>query len=278
MNKNKNIFISLITFLLCLLNTSVVPTKQIKILEGDLFNQELQNIIQSKSKLFLIFFARNCEYCGYSVRVLKERVVPHYEDDDQVSFGVVNLDRQSNFWIGLKFNITQIPFIILIEDGKMYRFKEQFEESIVVQFINEEKNVEDALDIPEDIGLYKKINFFMAGIIQKTNNIFIKFGFNNFWSNIFSIILLAIFFIYLVYLEHKLLNWIRNIVNFCLKRNKKKDNNIENGTNKDEKKDNIDENKNEKKDDELKEEINGNNKEDKEEENKENEYKKPKID
>jgi len=278
MYKNKNIFISLITFVLFLLNTSVVTTKQIKILEGDLFNQELKNIIQSKSKLFLIFFARNCEYCGYSVRVLKERVVPHYEDDDHVSFGVVNLDRQSNFWIGLKFNITQIPFIILIEDGKMYRFKEQFDESIVIQFINDEKNVEDALDIPEDIGLYKKLNFFMSGIIQKTNNFFIKFGFNNFWSNTFSIILLAIFFIYLVYLEHKLLNWIRTIVNYCLKRNKKKDNNIENDANKDEKKDNIDENKNEKKDDELKEEIKDNNKEDKIEENKENEQNKPKID
>ena len=278
MYKIKNNFLSLITFLLFLLKISLVTAKQIKILEGDLFNQELQNIIQSKSKLFLIFFARNCEYCGYSVRVLKERVVPHYEDDDEVSFGVVNLDRQSNFWIGLQFNITQIPYIILIENRKMYRFKEQFDESIVVQFINEEKNIEDAFDIPEDIGLYKKINFFMTGIIQKTSNIFNKLGFNNFWSNTFSIILLAIFFIYLVYLEHNLLNWIRKIVNFCLNRKKKKDNNIENDTNSDKKKDNIDEKKKEKKDEEPKEEIKENNKEDKKEENKENEQNKPKID
>ena len=221
-----------------MLNISQVTTKEIKILEGDSFNQELQNIIQTESKLFLIFFARNCDYCGYSVRVLKERVIPHYDDDDQVSFGVVNLDRQSNFWIGLKFNITQIPFIILIENGKMYRFKKQFEESIVVQFIDEEKNLEDALDIPEDIGLYKKMNFFMAGIIQKISNMFIKFGFNNFLSNTFSIFLLGVFCVYLIHLEHKLLNWIRKITNYILNWRKKKDNNIENFTDNNVKKDN----------------------------------------
>ena len=165
-------------------------------------------------------------------------IVPHYENDDKISFGVINLDRKSNFWIGLKFNITHIPYIILIEDRKMYLFKEQFEENQVINFINEEKNIEDALDIPEDIGLYKKINFFMANVVQKTSDIFIKWGLSVFWSNVLSFILLILVFIYLVYLEHKLLNSVRKLISYCSKLKNKKDNDI----NIEENKDNVDKN------------------------------------
>ena len=233
-NKTKFFFILLITFTFI----SYIFSKEIKIYEGDTFERDLKNFIQTKTKLFLIFFAKNCDYCGYSVRVLKELVVPHYENDDRISFGVINLDRKSNFWIGLKFNITHIPYIILIEDRKMYLFKEQFEENQVINFINEEKNIEDALDIPEDVGLYKKINFFMANVVQKTSDIFIKWGLSVFWSNVLSFILLILVFIYLVYLEHKLLNSVRKLISYCSKLKNKKDNDI----NIEENKDNVEKN------------------------------------
>ena len=235
-NKNKFFFLLLIIFTLI----SYIFSKEIKIYEGDTFEQDLKNFIETKTKLFLIFFAKNCEYCSYSVRVLKELVVPHYENDNKISFGVINLDRKSNYWIGLKFNITHIPYILLIEDKKMYLFKDQFEERHVIDFINEEKNIEDAIDIPEDIGLYKKINFYMADIIQKTSDIFIKWGLSKFWSYTLSFILLILIFIYLVYLEHKLLNSVRQLISYCSKSKKEKDNNM------DDNKDNIEENKKDK--------------------------------
>ena len=235
-NKNKFFFLLLIIFTLI----SYIFSKEIKIYEGDTFEQDLKNFIETKTKLFLFFFAKNCEYCSYSVRVLKELVVPHYENDNKISFGVINLDRKSNYWIGLKFNITHIPYILLIEDKKMYLFKDQFEERHVIDFINEEKNIEDAIDIPEDIGLYKKINFYMADIIQKTSDIFIKWGLSKFWSYTLSFILLILIFIYLVYLEHKLLNSVRQLISYCSKSKKEKDNNM------DDNKDNIEENKKDK--------------------------------
>ena len=237
----QNIFLLLFTSLLFLLNITSIKSKEIKIFEGEAFNQELEKTIKTKKKLFLIFFAKNCDYCGYSVRVLKERIVQHYEEDNKISFGVINLDRQSNFWIGYKFNITQIPYILLIEGGKMYQFKEQFDEMKVVQFIDEEKNIEDALDIPEDVGLYKKINFFMANVIQKTSDIFIKWGLSVFWSNVLSFILLILVFIYLVYLEHKLLNSVRKLISYCSKLKNKKDKK-DNDINIEENKDNIEKN------------------------------------
>ena len=225
MYKIQNFFLLLFTSLLFLLNISLIKSKEINIFEGEAFNQELQKTIESRKKLFIIFFAKNCDYCGYCVRVLKERIVQHYEDNNKISFGVINLDRQSNFWIGYKFNITQIPYIILIEEGKMYHFKEPFEETKVVQFIDEEKNIEDALDIPDDVGLSQKINFFMAGLIRQISDFFIKFGFNNNTSNILACVLLFVFLVLMIYLEHKLLNGIRKLIDYFGKRKKNKENN-----------------------------------------------------
>ena len=224
MYKNKKFVLLLLTIFSFLLNFSPIRTKEIKIYEGETFDRELQETIEKNKKLFLIFFARHCDYCGYTVRVLKERVVSHYENDDQISFGVINLNRQSNFWVGYQFNITQIPFIILIEGRKMYRYKDQFEEMRVVQFINEEKNVEDALDIPEDVGISKKINFFMAGLIRQISGFFIKFGFSNTMSNAFSCISLVLVVVVMVYLETKLLNGIRKLTNFFTNRKNNKEN------------------------------------------------------
>ena len=225
MLKNKNIFPLLLTLLSILLNISLITSKEIKIYEGESFNQALQNAIESRKKLFIIFFARNCEYCGYSVRVLKERVVSHYENNDQISFGVVNLDRQSNFWIGYAFNVTQVPFIFLIEEGKMYRYKNQFEENDVIEFIEEEKNIEDALDIPEDVGIFKKITVFMANLVQRMSNFFIHHGFSETWSNILSFVLLIFFFINMIYLELRLLNFIKKLIELCKKRKSKEEKN-----------------------------------------------------
>ena len=235
MFKIENIFISLLILVSFLLNSSLIKTKDIKIFLGDSLNQEIQNSIELNKKLFLMFFARNCDYCAYSIRILKERILNHYENDDNILFGVINLDRKSNFWNGYKFNITHIPFFILIENGKMYSYKKEFEENKVVEFIEEEKNVEDALDIPEDIGLIKKANFFMASLIQKLSETFLKFGFNYKWSNAFACIIIVIAFICFIYFEHKLLNAIRKAVNYWKDWKQNKYNENINEDNKDEK-------------------------------------------
>ena len=96
----------------------------------------------------------------------------------------------------------------------MFRFRNQFEESNVIKFIDEEKIIEDSLDIPEEVGFFGKVNFFLANVIQKISSLFIKFGFSSFWSNIFTFILLIILFINMVYLEQKLLNLTKKMIDY----------------------------------------------------------------
>ena len=204
------------------------------LLEGDSFDKELQNSIEAKSKLFLIFYINNCPYCTHAIKVLKEDIIKNYEDEDEINFATVNLDKQSNIWLGVRFNITRIPYIILIEDKRMYLFQNQFEESVVLKFIEDEKNIEDSIDIPENVGIMNKANIIMHELTERIKNtmeiLFGRFGIKIYWNDTMSYILLAVLLIFVIYFENKLILFIRQICRFDRNQNtkapeKKEDNN-----------------------------------------------------
>ena len=200
--------------------------KTVMQLEGDAFDKELKNSIESKTKLFLIFYINKCPYCAHSIKVLNEKIINNYEEEDEINFGTVNLDRQENIWLGVRFNITKIPFIILIENNKMYKFQKQFEESVVLKFIEDEKEVEDAFDIPEDFGITAKINAVFSEFnerIRVAMQLFLdKYGIGIKWTYAYTNILLLLCLVAFIYIENKILGWIRNTCRV------KKDENTEN--------------------------------------------------
>ena len=170
----KNEFFLLVFFFFSLFNQTL-QLKQIMIYEGDSFDNALQNSIKERKKLFVIFYINHCSYCAHSIKVLKEQVIKNYDDEDEIEFGSVNLDKQSNVWLGVRFNITKIPFIILIEN-KRNEFTQKIKE-----------NMQSLLD---------------------------KYKINIQWNNIMTYILLAFILLIFIYLESKLLMLIRYICKF----------------------------------------------------------------
>ena len=213
----KNVFILLLIFIFAIFQ-SINAKKEIMILEGDSFDFALQNSIEAKSKLFIIFYINNCPYCAHSLKVLKEKIINNYEDEDEINFATVNLDRKSNVWLGVRFNITRIPFIILIENKKMYQFHNQFEESVVLKFIEDEKVIEDSMDIPENIGIANKANVIIRELTERIKAtmqlLFDKYGIKVYWNNTMTYIFLVIVLIIFIYLENKLIVGIRKMCNF----------------------------------------------------------------
>jgi thioredoxin-related protein len=213
----KNVFFLLIFFYFSLFYQTF-GIKEIMIYEGDSFDTALQQSIKERKKLFVIFYINHCSYCAHSLKVLKEQVIKNYDDEDEIEFGSVNLYKESNEWLGIRFNITIIPFIILIENKRMYKFHLQpFEESIVLKFINDEKNLKDSFDIPETIEWGTKIKLVLIELIQKIKEIMqslldkYKIGIE--WNNTMTYILLAFFFMILLFLESKFLMLIKYIAN-----------------------------------------------------------------
>ena len=138
------------TLLLCLFQI-YLSSKKIMVIEGNNIDSAIKNSMEGKSKLFLIFTVKNCPYCSHALKILKEKVVKNFEEEEEIFFGHVDLDNQLNVWLGIRFNITKIPYIILIENNKIFHFESQFEESLVLKFINEEKNLEEGEDIPREV-------------------------------------------------------------------------------------------------------------------------------
>lgn len=267
----KNVFILLIILILSIFQ-STNSKKEIMILDGDSFDAALQNSIESKSKLFIIFYINQCPYCMHSINVLKEKIVYNYEEEDEINFALVNLDKQSNVWLGVRFNITRIPFIVLIENKRMYQFQSQFEESVVLKFIEDEKVVEDSVDIPENIGVFNKANVIMRELTERIRTsmqfLFDKYGIKINWNNTMTYILLFIILVIIIYFENKLITGIRKICNLerFLRKNRvppENKDNVENKENKEKSQNDGDKDKKEIKDNNSENKVDNKNKKEK---------------
>ncbi len=239
----------ILLFLLFSIFQLIYSKKTIMMLEGDSFDKELQNAIDAKSKLFIIFYVNNCPYCLHAIKVLKEEIINNFEDEDEINFAAVNLDKRSNIWLGVRFNIKKIPHVVLIENKRMYSFENQFESSIVHKFIEEEKDLEDSLNIPENFGMWNKVKIIMNEFTERLNKtmeiIFGKIGIKIRWTNTMSYIFLFVFLIVVIYLENQIILFIRDICNFAKKdKNDKNQDNNDNTENKDQK-ENVSETKDE---------------------------------
>ena len=165
----------------------------------------------------MVFHVTHCYYCQHALQVLTENIVKNFDEDDPISFGIINLEDQKNIWTGLRFNITKIPYIILVDKNKMYYYQNSFEEKLVMNFIKEEKNIEDALDIPPPVGFFGKLNAAMNELNEKIEVILGKYGIKKEFSSKICYIIVIIIFILLFYFEYKVIEFAKSI---CCKKNK----------------------------------------------------------
>ena len=221
--------------------------KKIMIIEGDNLDLALKNAEESKYKLFLVFHVKNCPYCTHALKVLKNQIVKNYEDEDEIFFGSVDLDNQLNVWVGLRFNITKIPFIILIENKKMYHFESQFEESIVMKFISEEKNIEDGEDVPGPVGFKQKFNVAVDELTERMQIAIDKIGLKLKWNMTMTYAFIIFLFVFFFYIENKIIHIIKNFFNF-----RKNNSNLNEKENKDKKEQNKDQKEKEDKEEKKK--------------------------
>ena len=199
--------------ILCLFKSSFSEKKIMKI-EGENLDVVLKNSYLSKFKLFLVFYVKNCQYCTHALKVLKNQIAKNYDEEEEISFGSVDLDNQLNIWVGLRFNITRIPFIILVENNKMYHYENQFEESLVMKFISEEKNIEDGEDIPKPIGFTQKFYIAVDELTERMQGVVDMIGLKVKWNISMTYAFLVLIFFSFIYIESKIIQRCKNLCNF----------------------------------------------------------------
>ena len=205
---NSNLYINIL--ILISLFSNSFSKKNVMNLEGKEVDKEIKKASQLNYKLFIVFYLKNCQYCDVVLKTLKTQIIKNFEDEDEISFGTINLSNQYNVWHGLRFNVTRIPYIILIENNKIYKFQKIFEEKEVIEFINEEKNIEDAFDIPKEITLLSKLKAALNELSSKIERVLEMFGVNKKWSRIISYLTIIFGVTSFIYIENKLIDSCKN--------------------------------------------------------------------
>lgn len=215
MPNKSNIFYLLI--IMCLFKFSF-SEKKIIVIEGDNLDLAIKNSTENKFKLFLVFHVKNCPYCTHALKVLKNQVLKNFDEEEEIFFGSVDLDNQLNVWVGLRFNITRIPYIILIENNKIYHYENQFEESLVMKFINEEKNIEDGENIPQPVTFRQKFYVAVDELTERLQGVVDMIGLKIKWNMKMTYVFLIVIFVAFVYIESKIIQGCMNLFNFGKKR------------------------------------------------------------
>ena len=193
----------------------------------ELNNESFNKIVESNKydknkKLIVIFYTNNCKYCQEALNVISNEIIDKYNSDNKIDFGKINCDLKENVWLNIRFNITRIPYIILVK-GKYYsELNSNYDKYELNDFINTPKDNKDLLLIPNDINMVQKRIIVTKYTINYVKDFF-KSKFNiDLHQNIiiFILILSLILFLWLIKL---LLEFCCYMFGICKKKKVKKE-------------------------------------------------------
>ena len=178
--------------------------------------------LNSQSKYLIVFHVLSCVFCQKTIQILENEVIPKYKNDKNINFGFINCDQ--NFWLTLRYNITQTPYIFLIENKKLYKFNEIPSLETFSKFIEKEKDFEDGKNIPEKMSIIEVIKIIGNGILDEIT-IYIQNFLNEWnlkiqWNKYYTGSLLVILITTLFFLESMVLKVIGSLL--CGKKDNKK--------------------------------------------------------
>ena len=166
-------------------------------LNNDSFNELVEKNKHNKNKkLLVIFYTKNCYNCQEAIRIITNDIFNEYKNNNKIEFGMVDCDLRENIWLNIRFNITRIPYIIIIKGNYFYELKSNYDKFELNYFINEQKDRRELLEIPEDISLIQK-----RIIIMRYTYIYINQYFESKYNiTIHKNIIIFIFILFLILL------------------------------------------------------------------------------
>ena len=189
-----------VSFLIIAIKFLVIISKKLVELNNESFNRMVEaNKYEKNKKLLVIFYTKNCLHCREAINIISKEIIDKYKNDIRIDFGKVDCDLRENIWLNLRFNITRIPYIIIIQGDYFYELNSHYDKFELNYFINDIKDKRELLRIPDDVNLVEK----RIIILKYTINYFEKFFEKYFRIRISKNIIIFILIIFLL-----LLLWI----------------------------------------------------------------------
>ena len=145
----------------------------------NLTSSNLDNFVQNGkyNRWLLIFYSEDCKFCKHII-TLVNKIIEEKEFKNDIKFGKVELTY--NLRLQIRFNITKIPFIVLVTNYHMYEMKFLPTEESLTNFIdsdNFDQFKDFKKDFPQDLSFFdfiKNLIDFAFKDGTKRLNIFLK--------------------------------------------------------------------------------------------------------
>ena len=193
-----------------LVSCSLCEFKRIYNLTETEFIEVSKGTKYSKIRWLMIFYTK--QYRSYSqfMELINMHIYPNYENDSNIKFGLIDCHSKSLNWLVNILKIKSIPYMILIEDGRMYYYgNEIISQENIINFIDKKKYIYDSYPIIDKINLVTKVKFIYNMIIDASNDFFQKLlnklNINYKWNNKLSMLVIGFVIFIFFLLEIKFL-------------------------------------------------------------------------
>lgn len=139
---------------------------------------------ENETEWILIFYAEGIETF---ISNLKRTVGLYYEPKgNHFKFGDIDCSLDENYFLTHRFNITTIPYIVLITEGRMYEYNGKMDPERVLDFIDSQKSINESLPIPPELSLWREIkirlNLFLLQFGVSVQNLLDRKNINLKWN------------------------------------------------------------------------------------------------
>ena len=187
------------------------------------------------NRWLIIFFIESCYHCNRALQILKNILYKnHFKSINNIKFG--KIDVSLNEKINFRFNISEVPYIALIDNSSMIELDLYPNEKNLLNFI--ESNIsqwENKFNIPKNNLLkyyYISMDKSLSNFVKNINDFLISRNINYSLNPIIFILLYIvlciilwtiIFSVYIICCGHKKKEDINNIINNNENSDEKKD-------------------------------------------------------
>jgi len=176
------------------------------------FDTEIKPIEGEKPWL-LVFYMSGCPYCTKALSALEK--IRRHNIGLETRFGMI--DCNENIYSCYRFNVTRVPTIVIIDQGKMFLPEiKMISETSLYQFIKEEKSIDEAVEVPKTIGMLSLVFRSFEEAIRYMNDFFQYFvnthlGMTFKWQTTYSIGILLILLALIIAIEVIVITFCCNI-------------------------------------------------------------------
>jgi thiol-disulfide isomerase/thioredoxin len=185
-------------FFLLFLNLLIFTSQElIEVNHSQLNKMILSNKDSINKKILVLFYIDECENCPQALNVLNSLSEEEYKNNNEIIFTKVNCNSDTNIFINMRFNITNIPHILII-NGNFYSNLGTYPDKYNIKnFIQEVGNKERLLPLPDEINSFDII---INNILDNLSSFFIQKLNINLGRTSMAIILIILFLFILYFL------------------------------------------------------------------------------